>query len=188
MKKWLKRLLPVLLLTCFWGWDTQAQEVVMKTNLLYDLTSTLNLGGEMALSEKWTIDLSVSYNSWAFGSKRRFRHYQIQPEGRYWLCEGFNGHFWGFHGLLGGYNVGGMKLFGMKNHRYEGRMAGAGISYGYHWILGDRWGLEATLGLGYIRLSYDKYPCTRCGSLLDTGSRNFWGPTKAGISLIYIIK
>lgn len=166
----------------------QGQEVVAKTNLLYDATTTLNLGMEVGLSRTWTLDVSGNYNGWAFGSNHKFRHYLIQPEVRNWFCEKFNGHFWGFHGVFGEYNVGGMKLLGMKEYRYEGWMAGVGISYGYLWILADRWSLEATLGVGYARLSYDKYPCTRCGILLDAGHRNYWGPTKAGISLIYIIK
>lgn len=37
-----------------------AQKVVVKTNLLYDVTTTMNLGVELGLSPKWTLDLSAN--------------------------------------------------------------------------------------------------------------------------------
>lgn len=73
-------------------------------------------------------------------------------------------------------------------YRYEGWGAGGGISYGYSFYLGKRWSLEANIGVGYVRLHYDKYDCVKCGEKVGTESRNYFGPTKAGISLIYIIK
>ena len=35
-----------------------AQKVAVKTNLLYDVTTTLNLGAEFRLAPKWTLDVS----------------------------------------------------------------------------------------------------------------------------------
>ena len=35
-----------------------AQNIVAKTNILYDMTSTINLGMEFGLGPKWTLDLS----------------------------------------------------------------------------------------------------------------------------------
>lgn len=165
------------------------QEAAVKTNLLYDATTTLNLGFEFGLSKKTTLDVSGSYNPWKFGDAR-WRLGLIQPEVRYWLCEKFNGGFFGLHAHYAHYNVGGLKWFSdnMKNNRYQGDLYGGGISYGYQWILGDRWNLEATIGVGYARLVYDKYPCTSCGTRIKRDHSNYWGPTKVGISLIYIIK
>ena len=48
--------------------------------------------------------------------------------------------------------------------------------------------IEANLGIGYARLHYDKYKCQKCGEKIGTESRNYFGPTKAGISLIYYLK
>lgn len=76
---------------------------------------------------------------------------------------------------------------GLKDHRYQGNLYGAGISYGYHWILKKRWSMEATIGVGYARVSYDRYNCRDCGSKLNSGHKNYFGPTKLGISLIYIL-
>lgn len=177
------------------------QKVAVKTNLLYDATSTLNLGFEFGLSKKWTLDVSGNYNPWEFGENRKMKHWLVQPEMRYWLCEKFNGHFFGLHAHGGQYNWGGMlpwgfrngKMFGIENrniqeHRYEGWLVGAGLSYGYQWILGKRWSLEASLGIGYAYLDYTKYKCEKCGEKIGDGHKNYFGPTKAAVSIIYIIK
>jgi putative salt-induced outer membrane protein YdiY len=74
----------------------------------------------------------------------------------------------------------------MNLYRFEGQLAGVGISYGYHWILGPRWSLEAEIGAGYARLWYDKYPCRQCAKLLTNEKLNYWGLTRAGINLIYL--
>lgn len=177
------------------------QKVAVKTNLLYDATSTLNLGFEFGLSKKWTLDVSGNYNPWEFGENRKMKHWMVQPEMRYWLCEKFNGHFFGLHAHGAQYNWGGMlpwgfkngKMFGIENrniqeHRYEGWLVGAGLSYGYQWILGKRWSLEASLGIGYAYLNYAKYKCEKCGEKIGDGHKNYFGPTKAAVSIIYIIK
>ena len=54
--------------------------------------------------------------------------------------------------------------------------------------LKKRWSIEASVGLGYARIEYEKYPCAECGSRLKSDTRNYFGPTKVGISLIYLIK
>lgn len=77
---------------------------------------------------------------------------------------------------------------GLGSKRYQGWLAGAGVGYGYSWVLGKRWNLEATLGLGYVHFSYDRFECKTCGDKLGSGNKNYFGPTKAAVSLIYIIK
>lgn len=55
--------LTVALLCFAWAWSNgHAQEVAIKSNLLYDATTTLNLGVEMGLSAKSTLDISANYN------------------------------------------------------------------------------------------------------------------------------
>lgn len=70
----------------------------------------------------------------------------------------------------------------------SGHLYGAGLSYGYQWLIGKRWNLEATVGLGYARLWDRKYPIAECGEVIRTRSRNYFGPTKIGLALIFIIK
>lgn len=160
----------------------------IKTNALYWATTTPNLGIELGLSKKVTLDISGNYNPWNFGDNKKLKHWLVQPELRYWLCERFNGHFFGLHGHYAEYNVANIKALGLENYRYEGSLYGGGISYGYHWILNNRWSIEATVGVGYAYLDYDKYKCETCGTKLKEDTKNYWGPTKAGINIIYIIK
>lgn len=141
----------------------------LKTNLLYDATATVNLGVEFALAAKWSMDVSGNYNAWVFSDNLKWKHAMVQPELRYWLCERFNGHFVGTHLHAGAFNVGALPSLGglvsdnMRQYRYEGYFYGGGFTYGYSWILNNRWSLEAVMGLGYARINYDKYPCGDCG-------------------------
>lgn len=178
----------------FWV-PSYGQWAAVKTNLLYDATTTINLGVEVGLADKWTLDVLGNYNPWEFSNDRQLKHFLIQPEARYWLCEKFNGHFFGAHVHYGRYNAGNIKLpfgigeEGIQKYRYKGWLAGAGVSYGYHWILGKRWSLEATLGIGYAYLGYDKYKiCPTCRQKLGDEVKHYFGPTRAALSVIYIIK
>lgn len=183
----------ILFFLCVAAALLRAQQVGLKTNLLYDAAATVNLGAEIGLSPKWTLDLSGNYNGWSFKDNKKWKHWMAQPEARYWLCEAFNGHFLGAHVLGGQYNVGGIDLpfgiyEGLKTHRYEGWYVGAGLVYGYQWLLGRRWSLEAAIGLGYVRAHYDRYDCPHCGEWKGSGKKDYLGVTKAAVSLIYIIK
>lgn len=167
---------------------TYAQNITIKSNLLYDITTTINVGTEFSIAPKWTIDISGNYNPWQFEDNKKLKHWLVQPEIRYWTCEKFYGHFIGLHLHYAKYNVGGIELLGLKDYRYEGDLYGGGFSYGYHFLLGKRWGMELSIGVGYARLEYDKYECAKCGDYIDSYKTNYFGPTKASISLIYFIK
>ena len=170
---------------------SNAQNLALKTNLLYDATTTLNLGAEVALAHRWTLDVSGNLNPWSFKGQKKFKLWMVQPEARYWFCEKFTGNFIGFHLMGGEFNAGNIKLpFGLaptlKNHRYEGWYAGAGIVYGHQWILGKHWNLEGAIGAGYDYIKYDKYKCGNCGAKEDSGHTNYWGITKLTIAIVYL--
>ena len=170
------------------GTKTYLPKFAIKTNALYWATSTPNLGFEVALAKKLTLDVSGNYNPWKFSKNRQIKHWLVQPELRYWLCERFNGSVFGLHGHYADVNMSNLDIFGLGNYRYDGKIYGAGISYGYHWILKNRWSMEATIGAGYARLNYDKYACGKCGEKLGHNNKNYFGPTKIGLSIIYTIK
>lgn len=191
----LKKLLLVTLFICTMG-ALAAQVVAVKSNLLYDATGTINLGAEVALSNKLTLDVSGNLNLWTYNQRTntKLKHILVQPELRYWLCEAFASHFLGVHAHWADYNVGALDLpFGLtannlKHYRYQGNLYGAGVSYGYQWAFKNRWALEAELGLGYAYLDYKKFECENCGKLLGREKLHYIGPTKAAISLIFFIK
>lgn len=170
------------------GQDIYKPVFAAKTNLLYWGTTTPNLGFEIGLSKKYTLDISGGYNPWTFSDNKKLKHVLVQPELRYWTCERFNGHFFGLHAHYAHFNISDIKWLGTEDYRYQGNLYGGGFSYGYHWVLSNRWSLEATIGLGYAYIDYGKYDCGNCGEKIKDSHRNYWGPTKAGINLIYIIK
>ncbi|MEG1665314.1 MAG: DUF3575 domain-containing protein [Mucinivorans sp.] len=195
----MKRISVITLLTLLTICSVVAQgRLGLKTNLLYGAVSfTPNLGIEIGLGQRTTLDISGGYNWFNLDghkkNNKKLVHWLIQPEIRYFLCEKFNGHFFGLHALFSQYNVGGYNLpmlFGRGSdaYRHQGWAAGVGITYGYQVMLSAHWNLEFSLGVGYARLEYDKYDCPTCGKNLGRQVKNYFGPTKAAISLIYIIK
>lgn len=170
--------------------------IALKTNLLYDATTTLNAGLEVALAKRWSLDISGNYNPWTFSDNMKWKHWLVQPELRYWFCEKLGGNFLGLHLLGGQFNVGNiqtdLKFLGtdfspLGRYRFQGWTAGAGLAYGYAWMLGKHWNLEAEVGVGYTYSIYDKFQCVRCGSKLEKNRQhNYVGPTKAALNLVYV--
>ena len=154
-------------------------------------TGSPNFGLELGLSKKITIDLGYGINPFIFKDNKKWKHWLIESEVRYWLCERFYGHFMGLHIGAAEYNLSKVKVPMIKNsqdYRYEGWAALGGLSYGYSWILGGRWNMEATLGLGVVYTDYKKFECPQCGKLLNESNKIFIAPTKAAISIIYLFK
>jgi len=273
-----KKVLLIVVTLMITGLSRQlyAQDMALKTNILYDLTSTINLGYEVALNHKTTLDIWLNYNPWTLGGKwvglfdselpksdptsafkrdSKLKHLAIQPEIRWWMCEKFNGHFIGVHLHGGLFNVGVLKLpfdwgrykdskgdylgsypetlqpynypnvkvqgvayhvadkpypglvepdgtvsdvnakywgnadrDGIYVNSFEGWLLGAGVSYGYHLIMSPRFSMEFTFGLGYAYLKYEKTRCTDCRTKLGEEVAHYFGPTRAGISLVYMLK
>lgn len=172
-----------------------AQDAALKTNLVSDVALSPNLGVEVGLAPKWSLDLTGQFNLWSVKG-RKWRHWLAQPEARYWFCRRFQGHFVGVHAIGGEYNFGnlphgfmflGSDFRNLRDRRYEGWGAGAGIAYGYAWAVHRHWNVEAELGLGWIYTRYDAYPCAECGSRLESGAHhNYYGPTKAAVNIVYL--
>lgn len=167
----------------------------LKINLLYGAgTLTPNLAAEIGLGKTTSLELSGSYNPWnlsgSLESNRKMVHMIIRPEFRYWLCERFNGHFFGVHGMFARYNVGSydIPLLFEKEYRYDGIGIGGGLTYGYHWTWSKHWGMEFNIGLGAVWMKYDRYDCAACNYDFETRQRVYFGPTRAGITLVFMIK
>jgi len=166
---------------------------VVKTNLLYDAMTTINIGMDFRVSKRHTLGLTLNYNPWTFSDNKKFKILHFQPEFRYWICEPFNKHFLGVHADYARFNIGNIKMpLGfypeLEDHRFQGNLFGGGITYGYQWYLASRLSLEATIGLGYYYTDFKKYDCGKCGKYIETGNKHYIGPTKIGISLVYMIK
>lgn len=182
----------LLLLLFFTTSAVNAQKFAVKSNLLSAVNGSLNAGVEYAVGTKYTVELTGSVRPWDRKEKYVNRYWYAQPEFRYWTCQKFNGHFFGAYMNGGEFNVGGKKLiFGMfpslNEHRYEGWLIGAGMTYGYHWMLDRHWNIETSVRVGYEYVNYDKYKCPRlCAKHLKADHTHYVGPTSAAISIVYL--
>ena len=181
-----------------------AQKVAVKTNSLYWLTTTPNVGFEFALADRLTFEVAGGYNPWTFNKEDnvKAKHFLVSPEIRYWFCESFQGHFIGVNGNYTQFNVSGVyipKVFfpaasdgnfidNLLNYRSQGWAAGAGITYGYATPISRRWNIEFNLGLGFWYTEYDKFESRPCGLFQNNLGDLVFGPTDLGISFIYMIK
>lgn len=59
-----KKILFILFISGCFLTGSNAQSIAVKSNLLYDATSTLNMGVELGLSRQWTLDVPLNYNPW----------------------------------------------------------------------------------------------------------------------------
>lgn len=176
--------------------SVSAQDIAVKSNLLSDALLNPNVGVEIGLAPRWTLDVTGQLNAWDLSHDRRWKHWALQPEARYWFCDRFGGHFVGLHAHGGQFNIGGfdgrLNLFGtdarkLADTRYQGWFVGVGVAYGYAWVLGRHWNLEGEIGLGYSYTRYDRFRCAGCGKKTETGrSHHYVGPTKAAINLVYL--
>ena len=174
----------------------EGQVIAVKTNVLGDAIGSLNLSIEGRLADKWTLDLSGHLDAWDSKAGATTRHAFLQPEARWWFCDTFSGHFFGVHAHGGIFNVGGIDtdikfltndFSVLKDSRYQGWFAGAGIAYGYDLILSRHWNLEFEIGAGYAYTRYDQFECEECGSTIATNmTHHYVGITKAAISLVYL--
>ena len=148
---------------------------------------------ELKLWERSRLEAGFNYNHFPAGEDRRGKHGFVQPELRDWMRQPYGGHFFGANLMYGVYNVAKARLpfglfKGIRSERYEGDFTGVGISYGYHFILSPRWGLETSIGIGFLHTGYERYRCSHCGERTGSGNRNLVAPTKAAISIVYMIK
>lgn len=171
-----------------------AQQVALKTNLLYDAATTPNIGMEIGTGKKTTFQVFYGLNPWKFGhgeDQKFVKHWVVNPEFRYWFCHRFNGSFVGIHAFGGQYNAYGIKPpFGwwdeLEKYRHEGWYVGGGVAYGYQWILSRHWNFEASIGLGAAYIYYNKFRCEECGPKIGEADKLYIGPTKLALSILYM--
>ncbi len=174
----------------------RAQDLAVKTNILADATLSPNLGIETAIARQWTLDVEGEYNGWILSHGHRWKHWAVQPEARYWLGRRLAKHFLGVHVQGGQYNIGGFNgginflgsdLRKLSGTRYQGWFLGAGVSYGYAFVLNRNWNVETEVGIGWSYTRYDTFTCVNCGTKdLEDAPHNYVGPTRLAVNLVYV--
>jgi len=171
----------------------------LKTNLLYDALTLPNLGAELRIADRWSVSGNWMYGWW---KNNYSRHYFLRAYGgelsirRYFGSQAakkiFSGHHAGVYGQLFTYD------FRKGSHGYMGGKPGgtlwdkisyaAGVEYGYSLPLHSRIHLDMSVGVGYMSgIIHDYTPMDGCKVWQRTRTKSWFGPTKAEVSLVWLI-
>lgn len=170
----------------------------LRTNALYDLALIPNIGADFYLGRNWSVSAYWMYSWWnADGPHWYWRTYGGDVTLRRWFGKAakdkpLTGHHLGIYAQaltydleLGGTGyiagVPGGSMFDKCNW-------GAGIEYGYSLPLSRRLNLDFTIAVGYLGGECWHYkPVDDCYVWQKTVQQHWFGPTKAEISLVWLI-
>lgn len=170
----------------------------LKTNLLYDALLVPNIGAEFYLGKGWSVGGNWMYAWWHSNSRHRYwRIYGGEANLRKYFGtrvgnSPLSGHHLGIYGQLVTYDFefGGKGIMGGKpgGTIYDKSHFGVGIEYGYSKPITRRLNIDFCIGIGYLGGDYYEYvPKGKCYVWQATKRRNWFGPTKAEISLVWLI-
>lgn len=173
----------------------------LRTNMLYDVVLIPNIGIEVCMGKRWTVGLDWFY-TW-FSSDNRHRYWQAY--GGYLTVRKYlggnntsdikhhtsnifpTGHHLGAYVLGLTYDV----EWGGKGYQAAKFGFGGGLEYGYSKKIGRKWCLDFSLGVGFQDGEYKEYEPANDGTghyiWLSTKKRHWWGPTKAEVSLKWLL-
>jgi hypothetical protein len=176
--------------------ETSLPLVIIKTNLLYDVALTPNLGVEVPIGERYSVEVDFMRGWWL---KRDWSFcWQLEAaslEGRYWFSDRAERYLKGgwYAGIL---LQGAFYDFQLNSTRgVQGETMMAGVTGGYLYPLGCGWSLEFSLGLGYLRTNYRRYTVETIHNdehelVKSDASMRLQGvfPLKAGVSIQWAIR
>ncbi|MDE6811364.1 MAG: DUF3575 domain-containing protein [Muribaculaceae bacterium] len=170
----------------------------LKTNMLYDALALPSVGAEFYIGRQWSVTANWTYGWWDKDSRHRYwRAYGGDIALRRWFGKAasekpLTGHHLGIYGGVVTYDF----EFGGKG--YMGGLPGktlwdrcnfmAGIEYGYSLPVARRLNIDFTIGVGYLwgkMIEYEPYENEYVWQ--KTKRVSFIGPTKAEISLVWLI-
>ena len=171
--------------------------MALKSNLLYDALLVPNIGIEVPIGDRWSVSAAWMYAWWSNDHRHKsWRIYGGELEGRYWLpsagTKPLQRHHvgiytqmvmydlkWGERGYMGGRP--GSTIWCEGNY-------GAGVSYGYSLPISSIFQLDFTIGVGFLGGLYREYYFDDDCYVYDRTRRmRYWGPTKAEVSLVWLI-
>lgn len=161
----------------------------LKTNLLYDAVLLPNIGVEWAFAKHWSAAANWMYTWLSNDAKHRYwRIYGGDLELRYWLASDearpLKGHHFGAYGGILTYDI----EFGGKGYQAHKWSYHFGLSYGYSMPIARRLNLDFNIGIGYLGGEYYEYEPYYDGyHWLATKQRRWFGPTKAEVSLVWLL-
>lgn len=186
-------LLPVDLASTF---HRKSTFVALKTNLLYDAVTALNVELEVPIGKRFSVMVEDVFPWWSFGpngNKYCLQMWTMSVEPRWWFYrKGMNdrlqGHFVAPYVMSGKYD-----LQWDTSICYRGYGWSAGLTYGYSMPLCKWLNMEFSMSIGYLNASYQHYqPSPDYEHLYkdpdNAGRLTYIGPTKLKVSLVVPIK
>ena len=162
----------------------------VRTNVLYDAFLLPTLGVEWRVNRDLGVKLDGSLAWWSGSNGKVQKMWMLSPEVRWYLLRDKR-FYVGLSGNYGEYNLYKYALGGIlsKDTGYQGSLWNAGAVVGYQLRLSRSFSVDFNLGLGYTRYEYDNFGVTDGVRVYkERGkTKNFWGPTQAGISLVWTI-
>ncbi len=162
--------------------NTEGRFLAVKTNIVPWAAGIANLGGEVQVGNRFSIDLPVWWSPYFISDKYALRTLALQPEFRYWLKRPGSGHFFGIHAGVAWYNL---KYNDIRYQDINTPLLDGGISYGYSLRLNDYLNAEFSIGAGYVNMKYDRYYNIDNGAKIDARQTIYWGVDRLEISLVY---
>ncbi|WP_302959561.1 DUF3575 domain-containing protein [Alistipes finegoldii] len=178
--------------------DRKPFYMALKTNLLYDAALIPNLGAEFYVGRGWSVGGSWMYAWWnsdrkhnywrTYGGELDIRKYFGRRAGE----KPLTGHHLGLYGQMLTYDfeLGGKGYMGGRpgGTLWDKMHWGVGLEYGYSLPVGRRLNLDFGIGVGYLGGEYWEYtPQDDHYLWLRTKKRHWFGPTKAEVSLVWLI-
>ncbi|WP_337757964.1 DUF3575 domain-containing protein [Alistipes finegoldii] len=164
--------------------------LAVRTNVLYDAMLLPTLGVEWRINRNVGVKLDGSLAWWGGSSDKVQKMWLLNPEVRWYLLRDKR-FYVGASGNYGQYNMYKYPIGSIvsKDTGYQGSMWNAGVTVGYQLYLSRCFSVDFNLGLGYTRFDYDTFGITDGVRVYKERDRtkNFWGPTQAGISLVWTI-
>lgn len=162
----------------------------VKTNMLYDALLVPNGGLEIYLGKNWSIDAYWMYAWWKSDRVHNYwRTYGGDVELRKWLGSAakrkpLTGHHIGAYAQIVTYDF----ELGGRGYLADRWSYAAGMSYGYSLPVAKRLNIDFSIGLGYMGGEYKEYLPQDGHYVWQSTKRRHWlGPTKAEISLVWLI-
>lgn len=162
----------------------------VRTNVVYDAMLLPTLGVEWRINRDIGIKLDGSLSWWGGSSDKVQKMWLVNPEVRWYLLRDKR-FYVGASGSYGQYNIYKYPLGKMlaDDTGYQGKLWNAGVTVGYQLFLSRNFSVDFNLGLGYTYAEYDSFAMTDGVRVYKdrNKSKSFWGPTGAGISLVWTI-
>ena len=165
--------------------------VALKSNLLYDAVLVPNLGVEVKVYDNWTVYGDLMYAGWnikpvhfywnlyglQFGTRRYFGQMASQRS--------MTGHHLGVYCQALAYDL----QAGNLGQQTPVINMGTGIEYGYSLPISPSLNLDVEIGVGYLTGKYHEYVVDdEHYTWRGIVQRQWFGPTKASVSLVWLLK